>query len=181
MTGVRTRVISNSRPLSPIHFRRDPGLTNQSTGNHRPAAGAKIFGGSLCSPPQAPKFLDVHLPPVHFAAKIDSKRDVSDISTHVPCLPFIAGAQQGVWWGLMSKNFPKNFSLRHEKFQKSRNRFLGWAGLVSVQIRPQRPKRRILTSRTTIGPHFYVSFPIRPFAFVGQAGIAPSCPQFLGK
>lgn len=118
--------------------------------------------------------MDMHLPPAHFAARNDSKRDVSDISTHAPCLPFIAGAQQGMWWGLMSKNFPKNFSLRHEKFQKSRNRFLGGTRRYTAQIRPQRPKRRILTSRTTIGPHFYVSFPIRPFAFIGQAGIAPN-------
>ena len=31
-------------------------------------------------PPQVSNILDVHLPPVHFAAKIDSKRDFSDMS-----------------------------------------------------------------------------------------------------
>ena len=41
------------------------------------------------------------------------------------------------------------------------------------QNRRRRPKRRILTSRTTIGSHFYVTFPIRPFALIGQARIAP--------
>ena len=100
-------------------------LSPSKHGKSQPAAGVEFFSVPYVCPPQASKILDVHLPPVHFAAKIDSKRGVSDISTHVPCLPFIAGAQQGMWWGLMSKNFSIFFS-QTRKVAKKPNSFPGW-------------------------------------------------------